>query len=153
MSKIAQCKYLLSFTCSYHFEWPWPYFKVMTASNSLNWNLYFSVSSDSSKFKVCMIAKHMDLIIYYILCYFVFQLGMYSIEITDAFSDLTRKLTIISQLAFFHQQAAKKGASQTIIGLIFSCFELWIFLSAPIFGNFVSIILYNMYWVMGWLSW
>lgn len=47
--------------------------------------------------------------------------------------------TCFSLLApFFPSEAAKKGASQTVIGLVFSCFELWIFLSAPLFGNFLT---------------
>ena len=28
MSNFTRCYYILSFTCSYHFQWPWPYFKV-----------------------------------------------------------------------------------------------------------------------------
>ena len=27
----------LIFTCWYHFQWPWPYFKVTAVSNSFNW--------------------------------------------------------------------------------------------------------------------
>lgn len=47
--------------------------------------------------------------------------------------------TCFSLLApFFPQEAAKKGASQTIIGMIFSCFELWIFISAPFYGNYLT---------------
>ncbi|KAK7502865.1 hypothetical protein BaRGS_00005814, partial [Batillaria attramentaria] len=47
--------------------------------------------------------------------------------------------TCFSLLApFFPNEAAKKGASQTIIGLVFSCFELWIFASAPVFGSFLT---------------
>jgi hypothetical protein len=36
-------------------------------------------------------------------------------------------------------QAARKGVSTTVTGFIFGVFEFVIFLSAPIFGNYVSI--------------
>ena len=36
---------LLSFTCSYHFRWPWPYFKVTVVLNSLNWKFYVLIQS------------------------------------------------------------------------------------------------------------
>ena len=52
------------------------------------------------------------------------------------------------QLELFHInllyfQAAKKGVSKTVIGLIFSTFEFVIFLSSPVFGTFVSIMANN----------
>ena len=49
-------------------------------------------------------------------------------------------LNVLTQVSFvyYFKQASLKGASQTVVGLIFSCFELVIFLSAPIYGNFVS---------------
>ena len=40
MSNFACWQYLLSFTYSYHFQWPWQYFKATKASNSFNWKLY-----------------------------------------------------------------------------------------------------------------
>jgi len=40
---------------------------------------------------------------------------------------------------FFPVEAAKKGATQTEIGLIFGFFELVIFIMSPIYGTFVSI--------------
>ena len=33
--------YSFSFNCSYHFQWPWPYFKVTAMSNSFNWYFMF----------------------------------------------------------------------------------------------------------------
>ncbi|KAK7091110.1 MFS-type transporter SLC18B1-like [Littorina saxatilis] len=58
--------------------------------------------------------------------------------VTMAFANFVA-CTCFSLLApFFPAEAAKKGASQTVIGLIFSCFELWIFVSAPIYGNFLT---------------
>ncbi|GFR65866.1 MFS-type transporter-like protein [Elysia marginata] len=39
---------------------------------------------------------------------------------------------------FFPQEAAKKGASGTAIGLIFSSFELVIFIFSPIYGNYLT---------------
>ena len=39
-----------------------------------------------------------------------------------------------------HTQAAKKGASSTVIGLVFSSFEMAMFLGAPVYGNFVSVV-------------
>ena len=32
--------YSLSFCHSYHFQWPWVYFKVTAMSNNFNWNVY-----------------------------------------------------------------------------------------------------------------
>ena len=39
-------------------------------------------------------------------------------------------------------QAIEKGASTMIVGLIFGCFEFVFFISAPVFGVFVSYVLY-----------
>ena len=41
-------------------------------------------------------------------------------------------------LSFFQCQAGRKGVSQTVVGFIFGGFELMIFLSSPVFGNYVS---------------
>ena len=41
MSNLAWWYLLFSFTCSYHFQWAWPYVKVTVKSNSFNWK--FSV--------------------------------------------------------------------------------------------------------------
>lgn len=49
-------------------------------------------------------------------------------------------LLIICLVLFADLQAGKKGVSQTVIGLIFSSFELGIFVSAPLYGLFVSTI-------------
>ncbi|XP_055955226.1 MFS-type transporter SLC18B1 isoform X1 [Patella vulgata] len=47
--------------------------------------------------------------------------------------------TCFSLLApFYPAEAAKKGVSTTVVGLIFSCFEFWIFITAPIFGYFLT---------------
>ncbi|XP_055955029.1 MFS-type transporter SLC18B1-like [Patella vulgata] len=47
--------------------------------------------------------------------------------------------TCFSLLApFFPGEAAKKGVSTTVVGLIFSCFQLWIFITSPIFGYFLT---------------
>lgn len=35
-------------------------------------------------------------------------------------------------------QASKKGASPTVVGLIFGVFQLTLFLTSPLFGTFVS---------------
>ena len=35
-------------------------------------------------------------------------------------------------------QAAQKGMPASVIGLVFSCFEFFVFASSPIYGNFVS---------------
>ena len=37
LSNFAWWCYSLSFTCLYHFQWPWPYSKVTGVSNSFNW--------------------------------------------------------------------------------------------------------------------
>ncbi|XP_060590475.1 MFS-type transporter SLC18B1-like [Ruditapes philippinarum] len=39
---------------------------------------------------------------------------------------------------FFPIEAGHKGASQSVVGLIFGVFELVIFISSPIFGNYIS---------------
>ncbi|XP_052252223.1 MFS-type transporter SLC18B1-like [Dreissena polymorpha] len=39
---------------------------------------------------------------------------------------------------FFPIEAGRKGASQTIVGMIFGVFELVIVISSPIFGNYIS---------------
>ncbi|XP_045182089.2 MFS-type transporter SLC18B1-like isoform X1 [Mercenaria mercenaria] len=39
---------------------------------------------------------------------------------------------------FFPIEASYKGASQSVVGLIFGVFELVIFISSPIFGNYIS---------------
>ncbi|XP_059154912.1 MFS-type transporter SLC18B1-like isoform X2 [Physella acuta] len=39
---------------------------------------------------------------------------------------------------FFPQEAEKKGVSTTVIGLIFSMFQLVIFVSSPVYGNFLT---------------
>ncbi|XP_076456374.1 MFS-type transporter SLC18B1-like [Babylonia areolata] len=47
--------------------------------------------------------------------------------------------TCFSLLApFFPNEASKKGATQTVTGLIFSTFELWIFVSSPVYGYFLT---------------
>ncbi|KAL5014839.1 hypothetical protein ScPMuIL_009109 [Solemya velum] len=47
--------------------------------------------------------------------------------------------TCFSLLApFFPTEANKKGASDTLVGMIFGAFELVIFISAPIFGNYLT---------------
>lgn len=47
--------------------------------------------------------------------------------------------TCFSLLApFYPAEAAKKGVSTTVTGFIFGVFELVIFLSAPIFGNYIT---------------
>ncbi|XP_071114196.1 MFS-type transporter SLC18B1-like [Haliotis cracherodii] len=47
--------------------------------------------------------------------------------------------TCFSLLApFFPSEAQAKGASQTVVGLIFGCFEFVIFVSSPIFGTFLT---------------
>ena len=35
--------YLLNFTCSCHFQWSWPYFRVSAVSNSLNRTFYILI--------------------------------------------------------------------------------------------------------------
>ncbi|XP_076457068.1 MFS-type transporter SLC18B1-like isoform X2 [Babylonia areolata] len=46
--------------------------------------------------------------------------------------------TCFSLLApFFPGEATAKGMSQTAIGLVFSCYELWISLVSPIVGNYI----------------
>ncbi|XP_022324412.2 MFS-type transporter SLC18B1-like isoform X2 [Crassostrea virginica] len=48
-------------------------------------------------------------------------------------------VTCFSLLApFFPAEAEKKGVSQTVVGLIFGTFEFVIFMSSPIFGNFIT---------------
>jgi len=47
--------------------------------------------------------------------------------------------TVTKCSLFYPLQADKKGASQTVVGMIFGTFELVIFISSPIFGNYVSI--------------
>ncbi|XP_052763725.1 MFS-type transporter SLC18B1-like [Mya arenaria] len=39
---------------------------------------------------------------------------------------------------FFPLEAKRKGASQTIVGMIFGCFELVIVITSPIFGSYIS---------------
>ncbi|KAI8777068.1 MFS-type transporter SLC18B1 [Biomphalaria glabrata] len=39
---------------------------------------------------------------------------------------------------FFPREAAKKGVSSTVIGLVFSCFQLVIVVTSPFFGNFIT---------------
>ncbi|XP_046578554.1 MFS-type transporter SLC18B1-like [Haliotis rubra] len=47
--------------------------------------------------------------------------------------------TCFSLLApFFPREAESKGASQTVVGFIFGCFEFVIFVSSPIFGTFLT---------------
>lgn len=48
-------------------------------------------------------------------------------------------VTCFSLLApFFPAEAERKGVSQTVVGLIFGVFEFVIFMSSPIFGNFIT---------------
>ncbi|XP_069110258.1 MFS-type transporter SLC18B1-like, partial [Argopecten irradians] len=47
--------------------------------------------------------------------------------------------TCFSLLApFYPTEAAKKGVSVTVVGLVFAVFEFVIFLSAPVFGNYIT---------------
>ncbi|XP_061173558.1 MFS-type transporter SLC18B1-like [Saccostrea echinata] len=39
---------------------------------------------------------------------------------------------------FFPAEAKKKGASQTVVGMIFGVFEFVVFLSAPVLGNYIT---------------
>ncbi|KAH9488973.1 hypothetical protein Btru_061758 [Bulinus truncatus] len=39
---------------------------------------------------------------------------------------------------FFPREATKKGVSSTVIGLVFSCYQLVTFLASPFFGNFIT---------------
>ncbi|KAL4232821.1 hypothetical protein ACF0H5_007507 [Mactra antiquata] len=39
---------------------------------------------------------------------------------------------------FFPLEAGRKGASQSIVGFIFGCFEFVIFIASPILGNYIS---------------
>jgi len=39
---------------------------------------------------------------------------------------------------FYPSEAAKKGASSAEVGLVFGVFQLIIFITSPIYGNFVS---------------
>jgi len=40
---------------------------------------------------------------------------------------------------FYPSEAAKKGASSVVVGLVFGVFELVIFITSPIYGSFVSV--------------
>lgn len=70
--------------------------------------------------------------------------GMCTINVTDV--DMIAIYVCISNVwatqrctqgGAVYLQAALKGMSQTVVGVVFSCFELVFFLSAPIFGTFV----------------
>ena len=43
MSSFAWWYYSLSFACSHHFHWPWPNFKITSASKIFNEQFYFPV--------------------------------------------------------------------------------------------------------------
>ena len=64
-----QSEHLLSFTCSYHFQWPWLYFKVTAVSNSFYLKLY----SYPIKSNLCMVVNYINRIIPVFLLFFVFK--------------------------------------------------------------------------------
>ena len=48
MSNFAWRYYSLNFTCSCHFQWPWPYFKVTVMSNTFNWKIWVLIQLSSN---------------------------------------------------------------------------------------------------------
>lgn len=51
--------------------------------------------------------------------------------------NLISSTTVSIQAPFYPEEAERKGATATEYGLVFGIFELVIFLTAPIFGQFV----------------
>ena len=43
LSNFAWLYYSLSFTCPYHFQWLWSYFKVTAVANSFTWKFYVHI--------------------------------------------------------------------------------------------------------------
>lgn len=59
--------------------------------------------------------------------------------------NFTTQISFAVIAPFFPVEGENKGATSTEIGLIFGVFQLVIFLTAPIYGKFVSIFYITMY--------
>ena len=71
-------------TCSYHFQWPWPYIKVTAVSNSFNWK-FCALTWLSWNFVGLLSTSNRS----WIYCIFWFS-HTYSREINDVLPDLTK---------------------------------------------------------------
>ena len=96
--------YLLSFICSDHFEWPWPYFKVTAVSNSFNWKFCILIWL-SSNFVGLLSQVDTD--------YTTIFIFLYSREIIDMFSDFTKPPLMLA----FWQTPFEGGLSNFAQGL------------------------------------
>ena len=94
MSNFAWWYYLWSFTCSYHFQWPWPHVKVTALLNSFNWKKLLSYPV---KLKFCSTVKEASSNEYTT----IFHFSTYSREIIDMFPELTKTYHWPVQERFF----------------------------------------------------